>query len=275
MWPFSRRGYEVYVPPAPSPRAPEALAALRAAPGPSPWYLERVGRELARTTDTLHWRTAGDGPRRAGKSLLTTTRGDVLAAADFCCYVRVLGVGRLLVWYADDSDAGPLHQRSIRLRLFNTEQFQPVDDVEALLSGLGTGTRFHAPAGEIASVAVSTARSDGTHTIDLPGEFRDVGELLILAHSTAEARSENHYDRMHLRLWVLDAATGRLEIVPQDWFNGGAYDFGYQWVTRVARLPGSGDVVGEGIRLGVFRLDSSKRQIAEWLVENTFYHPER
>jgi hypothetical protein len=44
--------------------------------------------------------------------------------------------------------------------------------------------------------------------------------------STAEAngRRENHYDVMHLRLWILDAARGRLDIVPQDWFNEGADD---------------------------------------------------
>ena len=43
----------------------------------------------------------------------------------------------------------------------------------------------------------------------------------------------------------------------------------------MARLPESGDIVGEGIRMGVFRLDSSKRNIAAWLVEDTFYHPEQ
>ncbi len=64
-------------------------------------------------------------------------------------------------------------------------------------------------------------------------------------------------------------------MVPQDWYNEGRYDFGYQWVTRVARLPNGGAIVGEGIRLGVFRLNGSNRWIAEWLVEDALYHGER
>jgi hypothetical protein len=89
----------------------------------------------------------------------------------------------------------------------------------------------------------------------------------------AEPGRENHFDTMHLRLWQLDTDSGLLTIIPQDWFNEGAYDLGYQWVTRVARLPGSGDIVGEGIRLGLFRLDPSGRQLAEWLAEDVFYQP--
>lgn len=74
---------------------------------------------------------------------------------------------------------------------------------------------------------------------------------------------------------MLDTASGATRVAPQDWFNQGPYDFGYQWITRMARLPDVGEIVGEGIRLGVFRLDSPCRQIAECLVTDTFYHPER
>jgi len=45
----------------------------------------------------------------------------------------------------------------------------------------------------------------------------------------------------------------------------------HEWLVS----PMSGEIVGEGIRLGVFRLDSSCRQIAEWLVTDIFHHPER
>ncbi|MBI5301277.1 MAG: hypothetical protein HY868_04000 [Chloroflexi bacterium] len=51
-----------------------------------------------------------------------------------------------------------------------------------------------------------------------------------------------------------------VEVYPQDWFNKGDYDFGYQWITRVARDE-DGKIIGDGIRLDRFRLDASGRNI--------------
>ena len=64
-------------------------------------------------------------------------------------------------------------------------------------------------------------------------------------------------------------------LLPQKWFNEGNYDFGYQWITRVERNKKTGRIVGEGIRLGNFELDSTSTQIGRWLEQDVFYHPER
>ena len=255
-------------------RRDEALAALRTAPGPAPWYLRHPSASIATADGALVWRSA-DEDRGAGKSLLTTFAGDVVAVADFHCYVKPLAGGRLLVWYEEEEGTGVLLRPSIRLRVFDLARLHPIPDVEACFALLGAQSRFHAASGELASAALSTALDDGLHHVALPPALADAGELLVLAHSTAHARRGNDDDAMHLCLWILDASSGRLEIVPQDWFNRGNYDFEYQWVTRVARLGASGDIVGEGIRLGVFRLDRSKRRIAEWLSPDVFFHPER
>lgn len=58
-------------------------------------------------------------------------------------------------------------------------------------------------------------------------------------------------------------------MIPQDWFNHGDYDFGYQWVTLVAREPGD-RIVGEEIRIGAFVLDETGRRVSEWLSVNPF-----
>jgi hypothetical protein len=50
-------------------------------------------------------------------------------------------------------------------------------------------------------------------------------------------------------------------VPPQDWFNSGDFDFGYQWITKVVRDSNSGKIVGTGIRLKNFILDESGRQI--------------
>lgn len=275
MWPFKRRTAQVYVPPPRSPGAPEALEALSHVPGPSPWYLQRPGTAVPFTGGELRWHSAGDTPTTAGKSLLRTRNGKTVAVADFHCYVQPLPSNRLLVWYGSETSEGATESAAIHFRIFDCDQLPPLRDLSAAFARLGKQVRFYAEAGEVASVALSTALEDGSHHVTLPDALRDTGELLVLAHSTANGRRENDYDAMHLRLWVLDTGRGSLEIIPQDWFNHGPYDFGYQWVTRMARIPATDDIVGEGIRLGVFRLDASRRHVAEWLVEDIFYHPER
>ena len=91
----------------------------------------------------------------------------------------------------------------------------------------------------------------------------------MLTHSTAAGEQSNYHDAMSLRLWIVRPRDGTIDVVPQDWFNHGDYDFGYQWVTRVAREPG-GRIVGEGIRIGPFVLNESGRRVAEWLSTNPF-----
>lgn len=274
MWPFKRPTAQAYVPPPRSPRAPAALAALRRVPGPSPWYLERSGTEMRCASGELRWHSAGNTPPAAGKSVLQTAGGETIAVTDFQCYVQPLAGHRVLVWYGEETGEGAALRHAMRFRIFDCDQLRPIRDRPAAYAHLGKESRFYAEAEELATVALSTALEDGVHSLTLPDALRGAGELLVLAHSTAGGRRENHFDTMHLRLWILDTAAGRLEVIPQDWFNSGSYDFGYQWVTRMAWLGGTSAIVGEGIRLGVFRLDASRRQIAEWLVEDIFYQPE-
>jgi hypothetical protein len=195
------------------------------------------------------------------------------AVADFHCYVQALEPRQLLVWHAEEHGEGPLLRRDIRLRIIDLDALQSPIDVESVCAHLGKSSPFYTGSGEVATTLLSTALDDGDHSVALPALFREAGELLLIVDSTAGGRRGNNYDEVHIRLWILDSAAGRLEIVPQDWFNEGAYDFGYQWITRMARLPGSADIVGEGIRLGIFRLDATKRHIAEWLAQDIFYQP--
>lgn len=71
-------------------------------------------------------------------------------------------------------------------------------------------------------------------------------------------------------IFVFDWKKRQVQVLPQDWFNQGNYDFGYQWITRVARRI-DGSIIGDGIRLGIFELDSTNRQVNKWLEENPFY----
>jgi hypothetical protein len=199
--------------------------------------------------------------------LLQDANGETLAVTDFHCYVQTRPGHRLLVWYAEEEGEDAAFRRDIRFRLLDADRLRPIRDFDAGYAQLGSRSRFYAEGGELATVALSTALADGVHEVTLPESLRDLGEVLVLAHSTAHGRRENHHDTMHLCLWILDTVGGRLTILPQDWFNNGKYDFSYQWVTRVARVPQTGDLVGEGIRLGVFQLGRSGRRVAHWLAK--------
>lgn len=269
MWPFKRPKSRIYRPPPPSPHAPAALQALRGVPGPSPWYLD--GLPIQSSHGLLGWRSAGHKGPFAGKCFLTKSDGAQVAIADSNCYVRAVADHRMLVWYLATADT----VSRLRLELFDTDRLVPMSDLGPLLSQLNPSRRLLTLSEPVAAFEIPTALADGPHVLSIPAPFRDLGELLMLAASPSDGRREDHFNAMHQRLWIVDCGTGALEIAAQDWFNHGPYDFGYQWITRMARLPRSADIVGEGIRLGVFRLDPLHRQVAEWLVTDTFYHPER
>jgi hypothetical protein len=82
---------------------------------------------------------------------------------------------------------------------------------------------------------------------------------LILCHSSAIEESPRG-ERSNLALLVAKPRTGIYELYPQDWFNSAGLDYGYQWVTRVARDPKSGRIHGEGFRIRPFVLDDTLRR---------------
>ena len=253
MWPFERRPPPIvrrrYPDPPPKVGAPEILAS---APGPSPWHL--AGKTVPSPAGVLHWRSGDDPASGAGKTLLVAPGGEVLAVADFYCYVRPLGDRRLLAWYAEEEGEGDALRRRMRFRVLDVEGLRPIPDPAAVAARLGKHECFAVAAGEVATVAIPTDLPAGEHAVAVPPEMAAAGELLVLARAPVAKGVD-------LRLWIIDTVQGQLTVVPQDWFNEGDYDFGYQGVTRVARMPGTGQIVGDGIRIAPFRLGSDLRHI--------------
>ena len=100
--------------------------------------------------------------------------------------------------------------------------------------------------------------------------MHEIDELLVLADSTANLAARDYWMQMHLTIWIIRPRDRTVDVVPQDWFNQGNYDFAYQGVRRVARDSNSGRIVGEGVRLDAFVLDESNRRVAKWLRSNPF-----
>ena len=83
-------------------------------------------------------------------------------------------------------------------------------------------------------------------------------ELLILCHSSGVDASPAA-DRSNLALLVARPGDGSYELFPQDWFNHAGLDYTFQGVTRVARDPATGWILGDGVRIDPFVLDDTLR----------------
>lgn len=62
---------------------------------------------------------------------------------------------------------------------------------------------------------------------------------------------------MDICIWSIDTKSQTVFVMPQQWWNKSDADFGYQWISRVARDALSGLIVGDGVRIDPFVLDAS------------------
>ena len=236
-------------------------------PGPSPWYLRAPRARISTPEGSWAWEFY-DGSPLSGLSRLLSPQGETVLFVDFNCYVQPLSGGRLLVWY----ETG----RQIVFTIFDLVALIPFKDhlkIAAEIRTLRKRIWFQGWSPRIYDVP--TALCEGTHAISPPAEFADLPELLVLADFGSMETVSNHWDKIYRAIFAFDFKSRQVTVLPQKWFNEGKYDFGYQWITRVQREPRTGQIVGEGIRLGNFLLDPSGTQVQEWLHQDIFYHPEQ
>jgi hypothetical protein len=102
----------------------------------------------------------------------------------------------------------------------------------------------------IASIQLSRNLPEGITRQVFPAAFHACEEIFVLV-------DDSKSDRTDVNLWIIRPSQGLVDVVPQPWFGNGKFDFGYQWITRVTREHTQGNLVGDGIRIGAFLLDST------------------
>ncbi|MHC4212987.1 MAG: hypothetical protein ACYSWP_06375 [Planctomycetota bacterium] len=226
-------------------------------PGPSPWYLlSSSSPKVKNCNGELNCVELENG--YVG---LNTPDGSTVAVFGFYCYVLPLPNYHFVVWYEKNN--------FVKFHIIDTAKLKPVNNIsEQLRCMKDKQESFLASDGEIGSLNIPNHLSEGTHTVCFPGALETVKELLVLYHNNI------YPEKTDLCLMIAKPKNGSVEIIPQDWFNKGEYDFGYQWPTRVARDQDTNKIYGEGVRLGRFVLDDSGRNIEKWLKKDSFYHPE-
>ncbi len=245
-------------------------------PGPSPWYL-RASWACINTSEGLYvWRFY-DGPALSGLSSLVSPNGTTVLFIDFNCYVQPLQGDKLLVWY-EIGRQEQVNQESpkIKFTIIKLASLIPFTNNLTIAHEIKNNKeRVRFQGGSPLMFEFSTTVGAGMHSISPPIEFSDLPEVLVLADFGPKEIVSNYWDKMCRAIFAFDFMSRRIAVLPQKWFNEGKFDFGYQWIARVQRELTTGQIVGEGIRLGTFLLDPSGTEIQEWLYQDAFYHPEQ
>jgi hypothetical protein len=186
---------------------------------------------------------------------LVSPEGDNLAVVNFGCYLQQLPSGTVILWHHERGDAvdARLRNPSIRFVAFDPALLTPIANLKMACESLdGRHDEVYLPSGVLAETRVSAALPAGSYDHVFPDVMREAAELLVLAVPELD----------RLALYVIDPVEDRIDVYPQDWFNQANLDYGYQWVTRVAREPTTGRIQGEGVRIDRFVLDATYRRLA-------------
>jgi hypothetical protein len=231
-------------------------------PGPSPWSL-RKGVFLKIQQDSFSWKF-DESSELSGISRLINSFGKSVLILDFSCYVQQVRDHFVLIWHEHTVDKRDAGNNSIEFYLLDLSQLEEFEDgvksaeefrkrkIAIGFKDRGLIAEYHTP-----------ILSPGHHAIEeSPSEFADLGEILVLADFVDDERKSNFYDTMCRAIYCFDFCNRGVEVFPQDWFNNGSFDFGYQWITQVARRR-DGRLCGNGIRISPFLLDDTNRNLAK------------
>jgi hypothetical protein len=221
-----------------------------ATPGPSPWYLRRPG---SRCVEGFRWEE-----HKSGMTVLTGPRGPV-AALGFQNYASPLDLSTLLIWFQRPGKPG-LPSRPVQFLIVKPADLALLDCDLDQLDLAEKDTSIVLGSAPIAACSLDTTRVDQEITAVFPSQLHQMDEILILCSSSAIGTEPGWAG--DLALMIAQPKNSTYRLYPQDWFNQSKTDFGYQWVTRVARDPQTGRIHGDGIRIGAFMLDDSLRRVA-------------
>jgi hypothetical protein len=178
-------------------------------------------------------------------------------------WFRVIDEGWMLLWRRG-RDAEPKIPTPVVVVLLNVDYLQPLADLDEWLAQKPPPVNPHfliAPE-FYACVEISTAYEPGKHVLSLPSLFDRVPEFFVVAENSTLPKA---VDTASFCIYAVNPAARQIEVFPQDWFNDGTLDYGYQWITCATRDPATHRLLVSGIRIDKFILDETGRRIEQRL----------
>lgn len=233
------------------PNAAAVQALLKHAPGPSPWWCRDP---IGSAHGTLSWEKVST----SGLNVLLDQQGNARLALPMYVWFQALADHHLLLWWRPTRRQDDQGNKAITVQRIDLDRLQVLSDVAALKDARLKAPRFLLEDEFCATAQIDAALAPGSHNLTLPSAFDSVPEFIAVTDNPA---LESPAGGAKCCLYVVNPATRRVEVIPQDWFNAGDYDYGYQWITCAVRDPASRHLVVGGFRLPAQVLDERGRQV--------------
>lgn len=174
-------------------------------------------------------------------------------------WFQVLDSGWMLLW-SRRLGTEQIIPPPITVRLLNVDHLHRLADLDRWLAQKATAIEPHfLLASEFsASTEISAAYLPGKHELSLPAAFDRVPEFFVVADNPSLT---NEFGKAAFCIYAVDPIERHVEVFPQDWFNDGTPDYGYQWITCATRDPATRRLLVGGIRIDNFVLDETGRRI--------------
>lgn len=231
---------------------------LRSTPGPSPWfYSDKFG-----IIPGHHW-TGSKG----GCVILARDSSQIILVLGYYHYVLALDDEHILVWVQKGSEEETT--APVEFRLIDLSQLKPIgEDVESLSESCQAADGFLSEGPLQEHFHVPTHLNWEQESLEIPHLDVLPSQLTIVCQSSLIASPTSHAPNH--ALIDIDFENARSKAYPQDWFNNGDFDFGYDWITHVVRVENTGRTFGFGIRLGAFELDKTRTKLKRWINSSKF-----
>ena len=238
------------------------ISLLETAPGPAFWYSIRYPHLKSASGETLQWVLGCHSHRGV---VLTSSPSDktIFMALDMYSTVISLDDKRFIAQFLVGPPEKPI---ATRFLLYDSTTLEGFKDSLWELRKIRKNNREAQPGAfsktkPLCSFDIQAGLEPGTRNFVFPSDLGSEEEILAL--STVSTFNDGIY--------ILRPREGKLSLAYLDWFNDGGWDFGYQWITCVTRDPDTGNIVGEGFRMGVFVLDPTGDRLLGWIVRSPFF----
>jgi hypothetical protein len=215
--------------------------------GPAPWYWKTFA-PLAAGSATYSW-------RRIGGDYVVVLERTAMAAPVLALgfYARPIPAnpGFVLVWRPE--------RRALRISIFEIAELSALpEDAWPTEQPRGAERRVVSRTSPVEEIVIPEGLGAGTHRHDrYRSHFADdLDEVLLLGDGPSGSPAATS-------IYAWRPGEGQVEVLPQDWFTDDDFDLGYEWITRVARDPRSGRIVGDGARIADFVLAEDGRTLAQ------------
>ena len=230
------------------------LALLEKTPGPSPWYWKTFPPLCGHSGQRFTWTYHGSEGELAYLVTLGLEQEPSTArlALNTFCTPFAIGPDRLGIWCPEPG--------ALRILCFDLDKLAGFSFAEIVGWFKQSNDKLFSATEPEAEFEVSSRLPHGTHKLEVPKEFQEIDELLMVGSRPAQTK-----DDAAANIYVLYPQAGLVEVLPQHWFTAKQFEIGRQWIARIARDPSSHGLIGEGVRIGSFELSSDGMQINDWL----------